>query len=59
MSPGVDPEVHERAQRNAAGAGMSLAYYLSELIMRDERDETGCPVWARDKDGELPLGNTT
>ena len=39
-------EVHTRAKAAAHAGGMTMGVYLASLVMRDELDETGCPVWA-------------
>ena len=41
----VEPEVHERAHRMAAAAGITASRLLAEMIARQELDENGAPVW--------------
>lgn len=60
LSPMVPADVHKTAYDNAKAAGVSVGKYLAELIRRDQVDETGAPVWARDAfddggQGELPM----
>jgi hypothetical protein len=56
----VPADVHATAYANAKAAGVSMGKYLAELIRRDQLDESGRPVWARDAfgepgQGELPM----
>ncbi|MFF1399345.1 hypothetical protein ACFVZD_36800 [Streptomyces sp. NPDC058287] len=53
LSPMVPPEVHAQAYANARAAGVSMGKYLAELIKRDQVDDSGCPVWAREVFGDL------
>ncbi|WP_431776314.1 hypothetical protein [Streptomyces cucumeris] len=60
LSPLVPAEVHATAYANAKAAGVSMGKYLAELIKRDQLDESGRPVWAREAfdkpdQGELPM----
>ncbi|MEU5547158.1 hypothetical protein AB0G85_33080 [Streptomyces sioyaensis] len=56
LSPLVPPEVHARVFANAKASGVSMGKYLAELIMRDQLDASGCPVWAREAFGEPDQG---
>ena len=44
----VPESVKARAEANAEAAGISTAWYLEMLVMRDPVDEAGCPVWLKD-----------
>ena len=46
MVGNVDHEVHARAKAAAYAGGMTIGVYLASLILRDELDESGRPVWA-------------
>lgn len=55
----VAPEVHTKAYEAAAAAGLSVGLYIETLILRDEVDKHGRPLWADElPEGqqELPLG---
>ena len=51
MVSDVAYEVHARAKAAAHAGGMTMGVYLASLVMRDELDETGCPVWASSASG--------
>ncbi|GAA2110979.1 hypothetical protein [Streptomyces synnematoformans] len=51
LAPLVPPEVHARVYANARASGVSMGKYIAELIMRDQLDENGRPVWADDAFG--------
>lgn len=52
----VSPAVKEKADAAAAAAGISTAWYLEQLVLRDALDENGCPVWLQ---GVRPHGRST
>lgn len=57
LSPLVPPEVHATAFSNAKAMGVSMGKYVAELIRRDQVDENGVPLWARElKDAEEAAG---
>lgn len=56
LSPMVPAEAHAAAYANAKAAGVSMGKYLAELIMRDQLDEHGRPVWACEAFGEPAQG---
>ena len=54
----VPDEIRDKASRAADAGGISLARYLQLLVMQDQVDATGCPVWlepAPAPQEELPL----
>ena len=51
----VSPAVKEKADAAAAAAGISTAWYLEQLVLRDALDENGCPVWLQ---GVRPRGRS-
>jgi hypothetical protein len=54
----VDQEVHERAFRNAAALGITASRYVAELVIRDQVDADGVPVWAAEFDEQERLSMT-
>jgi hypothetical protein len=53
LSPLVHPEIHATAFKNAKAMGWTMGRYVAELIARDQVDENGVPLWARElKDAE-------
>jgi hypothetical protein len=52
----VSPEVKEKADAAAAAAGISTAWYLEQLVLRDAVDDSGCPVWLQ---GVRPRGRSS
>jgi hypothetical protein len=56
LSPLVPPEAHAKAFANAKASGVSMGRYLAELILRDQLDEHGRPVWASEAFGEPDQG---
>ena len=45
----VAPDTRDRAHRAAAALGVSMAAYIEQLLLRDELDDTGRPVWAEEE----------
>ncbi|MDF4254673.1 hypothetical protein [Streptomyces sp. WMMB303] len=56
LSPLVPREAHARAFANAKASGVSMSKYIAELILRDQLDDSGRPVWAREAFGEPDQG---
>lgn len=48
----VPRSTHQRANAVADALGITRAAYVALLIERDQLDERGRPVWARDIDGQ-------
>jgi hypothetical protein len=64
LSPMVPAEVHAKAFANAKAAGVTMGYYITQLIERDQLNNEGVPVWRaeeleqeaeQEEDERLPL----
>lgn len=58
----VEPAAREKAHRAAAALGISVTAYLEQLLLHDELDDRGRPLWWTEPlppdQGELPLSRS-
>lgn len=50
----VPVEARVKAKRAADAAGISLGRYLEMLVMRDQVDTSGCPIWLPPRQRDQP-----